>query len=329
MFLAGTGIFFLLEQVTLIKESQGSALMGYFTSVFITVCVWEGNLLIAKWMNLKFPWHQSPGKHILFHLPASLVFSSATIFLCMLGFDKFVCTISSAHSRQFMRAAITIGTLVSVIILSVKVSLVFFRNWKSSLVEVEKYKAETLQAQLQNLKDQVDPHFMFNSLSVLSSLVYKDQDKAVDFINQLSKVHRYLLDSSGSELVNLRDELSFVESYTYLLQIRFDKNLLVDFDIAEEFYSYMVPPMSLQILIENAIKHNEVSEELPLHIQIKVTEHKLQVVNNLQRRNDSGIGTKKGLRNIKDRYKFFTEHEVEIYETQSYFTAKIPLLTAR
>lgn len=328
MVLIGTGVFLMLE--LLLKNSPGHSLFwGYVTSVTITILVWEGNLRLDRVMDRRFPWHKNPARRLLLHLPASLVLSSTTIFISMNLFDRYACKIPGDKSGQFVVFAIVIGTLVSIILLSVEVGAQFFRNWKSSLVEVEKYKTQSLQAQLQNLKDQVNPHFMFNNLSVLSSLVYKDQDKAVDFINQLSKVYRYLLDSHTCELVELRDELAFIQSYTYLLQIRFDRNLSFHFRIPEDSEPLLLPPMALQILIENAIKHNEISEELPLRITILAQDDYLEVTNNLQLRLSGETGSKNGLANIRERYKFFTTRGVEIQNTGGTFLVRIPLLRSK
>ena len=146
-------------------------------------------------------------------------------------------------------------------------------------------------------------HFLFNNMSILSSLVYKDADKAASFINQLSQVYRYLLDNKNNELVTLNNELTFIKSYTYLLQLRFDKSIAFDFDIPENTLTHSIPPMSLQMLIENAIKHNEVSEDLPLTILIKAASNEIIVSNNLQPRNTKEALSGTGLQNIKDRYK--------------------------
>jgi LytS/YehU family sensor histidine kinase len=158
-------------------------------------------------------------------------------------------------------------------------------------------------------------------------LVYKDQDKAVDFINQLSKVYRYLLDNRNSELVTLENELTFIKSYIYLLQIRFDTNIEFKIDVESEFMHKLIPPLSLQILIENAIKHNEISNEMPLTISINVFENQLMIVNNLQLRTNHEPSSKTGLQNIKDRYKHFTDRELEIIENEKSFIVKIPLLS--
>lgn len=329
MVLVGVIVTLLLDLVKKGTVEHSTGFLHYFISISITIIVWEGNLWLDYLMDLKLPWDKYPGRRILVHLPSSIILSAMAIYVSMMFFEMILCPDPEKRKGDFMPLAMTIGSLVSIIVLSIEVSSQFFTNWKKSLVEVEKYKAQSLQAQLQNLKDQINPHFMFNNLSVLSSLVYKDQDKAVDFINQLSKVYRYLLDSHNCELVALRDELTFIQSYTYLLQIRFDKNLAFHFQIPEENQQLLLPPMALQILIENAIKHNEISEELPLHITIKVKDDSLEVTNNLQLRMSGETGSKNGLTNIRERYKFFTTREVAILETGLAFIVKIPLLRSK
>ncbi len=329
MILVGLIVSVLLHAINIGAKKESNLLMSFVTSIAITIIVWEGNIRIDDWMNRHFPWDKVPGKRLLFHLPVAVLFSAFLIYLSMLAFNKFVCEMPQNIAEKFMFTAIIIGTLFSIILLSVEVGAQFFSNWKKSLVEIEKYKAESLQAQLQNLKDQLNPHFLFNNLSVLSSLVYKDQDKAVDFINQLSKVYRYLLDTSNKELVSLKDELSIIQSYVYLLQIRFDKNLVFKLDIPESKGCLMIPAMAVQMLIENAIKHNEVSSEFPLTIRVKTDEERLEVVNNLQLRSSEEPGSGKGLRNIKERYAYFTTEEVLISDKNNQFSVSIPLLKVR
>jgi LytS/YehU family sensor histidine kinase len=236
------------------------------------------------------------------------------------------------NSKDFVKVTLTIlGVLVlmSVILLTIEVSTQFFHQWKNSLLEVEKYRAESLQAQLQNLKNQLNPHFLFNNLSVLSSLVYRDPDKSVEFINQLSKVYRYLLDNQNSELVSLFQEWEFIKSYIYLLHIRFDRNLIIETDIRKEEMGSLIPPMALQILIENAIKHNEASSEHPLTITITTVKGLLTVSNNLQIRPLHEPGSQTGLKNICARYKFFTDIQPEIVKTPDAFIVTIPLLSSK
>ncbi|MCC6369565.1 MAG: histidine kinase [Bacteroidia bacterium] len=326
MVIAGFIISFILDSITAKINVDRNRFFDFFTSIVITILVWEGNLIIDRITSRYFPWEEKAGKRILVQLPLSMAFGSITIYLSMLGFNKYVCTFPVEARDRFMLTAIILGMLISVIILSVEVGTQFFNNWKNSLVEVEKYKTQSTQAQLQNLKEQVNPHFLFNNLSVLSSLVYKDQDKAVDFINQLSKVYRYLLESRNSELIPLEEELKFIESYTYLLQIRFDTSLKFEIDIPANMRHLLLPPMALQILIENAIKHNEVSSEMPLTISVLASHTELEVKNNLQLRSNKEESSKTGLNNIRERYKFYTDKKVEVFQDSKLFSVKIPLL---
>lgn len=329
MIVVGVIISFLLDFVVNKVPHDHNRFFDILTSVIITVLVWEGNLRIDHWMNLKLPWEKNPMQRVLVQLPVSIIFSAGLIYLSMLVFNAYVCEMPRSTKDAFVSIAVIIGVMVSIILLSVEIGMQFFGNWKKSLVEVEKYKTESLQAQLQNLKNQINPHFLFNNMSVLSSLVYKDQDKAVDFINQLSKVYRYLLDNKDKELVALEDELKFIQSYTYLLKIRFDTNIRFVVEVGEDSYRKLLPPMALQILVENSIKHNEISEEQPLTVSISIKDDMLQVSNNLQLRINNEPGCKTGLKNIQDRYNYFTETPIEIIQNVNSFIVKIPLLHSK
>ncbi|HRA60905.1 MAG TPA: histidine kinase [Bacteroidia bacterium] len=326
MIVTGILISLLLHAIIPWPENDHPRVYDFLISIIITILVWEGNLRIDDMLNKKLPWVINPAKRILVHLPVSLVFSAFAIYIPMLVFNTYVCENVELHQGKLMLSSIAIGVLISFMILSVEISTQFFSNWKKSLVEVEKYKAESAQAQLQNLKSQINPHFLFNNMSVLASLVYKDQDKAVDFINQLSKVYRYLLDSRNSELVSLDSELAFIKSYTYLLQIRFDKSFVFEMDVPQNLLSKLIPPMALQMLVENAVKHNEVSTDHPLTVSVSANENYLTIKNNLQLRSNEEDATKTGLQNIRARYKHFTNNEVEIIENEKSYIVKIPLL---
>jgi two-component system LytT family sensor kinase len=329
MVLVGIVISILLHSLLPIDSKEHNRWNDVFLSVIITMLLWEGNLRLDSWLNLKFPWQNNPGRRLVFQLGLGLLFSVLGIQLPMMVYTRYFCVVEEAKKAELMNVSVVIGLLITIIILAVEISTQFFRQWKGSLVEVEKYKAETAQAQLQNLKDQINPHFLFNNLSVLSSLVYKDPDKAVDFINQLSKVYRYLLDNRSNELVTLEEEFHFIHSYIYLIQIRFDKNIFFELDIPEEKLGLRIPPMSLQLLIENAIKHNEISSAQPLVISVRATDDMLEVRNNLQLRSNKEPGSNTGLQNIQHRYSYFTDVPVVIEQSANLFTVRIPLLKSR
>lgn len=202
----------------------------------------------------------------------------------------------------------------------------FLLNWRQSEIDAERLKKESISAQYESLKNQVNPHFLFNSFNVLSHLVYDDQDKAVKFIKQLSQVYRYVLDTREKELVSLDDELSFLDSYVFLQQIRFERKL--DIQITLSGVVSFVAPLALQMLIENAIKHNVVSADDPLHIRIYSEEGFICVENNLQKkRSSSEPSAGVGLENICKRYEFLTERKAVITKTEGLFIVKLPMIT--
>jgi LytS/YehU family sensor histidine kinase len=247
--------------------------------------------------------------------------------VAMQQYNKYVCTIPEPTKEKLLSLSLIIGTLVSLLLLTVEFGKQFFNQWKLSLVEVERYKKESLEAQLELLKGQINPHFLFNNLSVLSSLVYIDQDKAIEFINQFSKVYRYVIDSNNKELVALSTEMEFIQSYIFLLNIRFGKNISFNINVDKAYNSYLVPPMALEIIIENTIKHNEVSNEKPLLVELNTSkENYLSISNNLQLRHDVEPGTKLGLNNIKKRYLHYTNQPVIIKKSNEQFLVQIPLL---
>ena len=187
-------------------------------------------------------------------------------------------------------------------------------------------KEENIKSQFETLKNQVNPHFLFNSLNVLSSLIHIDRKAASRFVRQMSKVYRYVLDYKDKETVTLEVEMEFLDSYFFLLNTRFGDNLKVVKDISIKQVNKRIAPMSLQMLIENAIKHNIVSKNRPLSIELFIEDDWLVIRNNLQLKSSVELSSGIGLQNIKKRYEFLTSLKVIIEESADYFTVKIPLI---
>lgn len=328
MISAGIIIAFLLKLIIPFPNNSSLyVLMGIFESVLITVTIWEGNLHIDTAIDKRIPWEKKPMKRIVIQLPITYLYNGIVLYGIMWLFNEYFCEIPLINKNQFFTIVMTIASLVSITVLSIETGAQFFRKWKKSLIEVEKYKMESAQAKLENLKNQINPHFLFNNMSVLSSLVYKDPDKAVDFIQQLSKVYRYMLDNRDCELVRLKDEMTFISSYAYLLHIRYSPNLEIKINLPEDQLNKMIPPLSLQLLLENAIKHNEISSQLPLTISLAVSEDYLVISNNKNPKLTTEPSCKTGLKNIQSRYQFFTEKEIHIAAEADTFTVKIPILS--
>lgn len=194
----------------------------------------------------------------------------------------------------------------------------------TQLLKVQK---ENLQSQFEVLKQQVNPHFLFNSLNVLTSLIKVDPDLAESFTERLSKVYRYVLENKEKDLVSLSTELEFLNAYLFLLEIRFMNKLLVEIRIDKSHYDYLVLPIAIQLIIENAIKHNTFSKAQPLRIEIFVDSHKrLNIINNLNVRETKLVSTGVGLENINRRYALVSDQKPEFIKTGEHFIAKLPLL---
>jgi sensor histidine kinase YesM len=291
-------------------------IIGSFTAL-IWIVLWKGNDYLGGFISTKISWIKFPVKRFFVGLVATAVFTLSSIFI-----------LSSIYKALF-QINISYGILYSILI-TIIISLfmhgrAFLLNWKQSKIDAERLQRENIAAKYDALKNQVNPHFLFNSLNALSNLVYEDQDKAVKFIKQLSEVYRYVLDTRDQEIVSLEQETKFLESYIYLQQIRFENRLNIDLKIDDK--NVFVPPLALQMLIENAIKHNIVSADNPLKIYVYQDNGHLVVENNLQRKAilaepSAGVG----LENIVKRYELLTDKKVEVTNGPEKFVVRLPLL---
>ena len=220
------------------------------------------------------------------------------------------------------------------VILAVVVGLIAFYRYRMSHRErilILQSKAQILEKEkalvmYESLKQQLNPHFLFNSLTSLSSLIQQDQKVAKQFLDQMSKIYRYILKNRDSEFVTLAEDINLAETYTRLQQTRFREGLQVKFEIAEESFDHKIVPVTLQNLIENAIKHNVIDTETPLFIDIYVEDHNVVVRNTLQKKNFVETSNKQGLVNMKSLYHYLVGRDIVILEDEKYFTVKIPLL---
>lgn len=205
-------------------------------------------------------------------------------------------------------------------------AIYFYYQLKQSIVEKEQAKQAQIRSELAGLRNQVNPHFLFNSMNTLMNIVVEDQQLAVNFLKKLSKVYRYVLESRAEQIIPLSKELDFIHSYVFLQKERFKGNLEVSIKVPEKHFDQRIIPLSLQILFENAIKHNVISRKKPLLIEVFIVDGKLVVRNNLQRKEQVMDSTKVGLENIRTRYRFFTEETVDLTDNDGYFSVAIPLL---
>ncbi|MEO1515677.1 MAG: histidine kinase [Bacteroidota bacterium] len=226
---------------------------------------------------------------------------------------------------------LTLSSLtMTFMILGLYESIYFYQKFQTSRLEKQRLEKENILSQLEGLKNQVNPHFLFNSLNTLTYIIPEDPELAVRFVQKLSKVYRYILEIRDKKLIYLSEELEFLNSYVFLLKERFEENLQIEINIPDDHLHSKVVPLSLQILIENAIKHNIISSDRPLCVEVFVEDGETLVVrNNLQKKKSRPTSTRFGLENIKNRYAFFSDRTVEVISSATSFIVSIPLLKVR
>ncbi|MFY0627217.1 MAG: histidine kinase [Reichenbachiella sp.] len=329
-FLGGTMIA-VLSCIECISEERISELYVHiFTSFMFWTLLANGCREIISYIIKRWSWVDEPVKTFIISLTSLVVFTTVASLLivhvyAMVRFDKDVFQVirtQGIYSLLKIPLAIT---------LSINVFMhgrAFLMQLKKEIRYVAQLENENLTAKFESLKNQVNPHFLFNSLNALTSLVYADQNKAVDFIHKLSDVYRYVLDHQYDELVELKTELALVKSFVFLNQIRFGENLEVEFsDLDKLKGGEKLPPLTLQMLIENCLKHNEISKNHPLKVKLKLDDNRLQVTNNInplsRAKEDSN---KLGLNNIIARYEFLTKEKVMVENKENQFLVNIPLI---
>lgn len=284
------------------------------------IVMWIGNGELAHFLNLKISWVKKPIERFTIGVITTVVYT-VSVAIGLLKLWEWSRGVRFSSYWDFVLVSLVITFLIS----SFLHGREFLLMWRQSAVEAERYQKESIKANFESLKNQVNPHFLFNSLNVLTSLVYRDADRAARFIKKLSEVYRYVLDTREHELVDLKEEMSFVESFIYLQQIRFGNNLIVKNELT--VFDGKVVPLSIQMLIENAIKHNEISSEHPLTITITRQNDFVIISNNLQiRSNPLEAGSGIGLANIQSRYEFLSDKRVGVQKSNSSFMVKIPVL---
>jgi len=306
-------------------EGPREFVLSYAWAVVICATQWLGNSYIFGLLDKKYSWKDHPLKRAFWGSLALIAYSATAFMVVQITMYLLIAGSLPDNPVSWGLRSSYFAILISFIVSLVFVAAGFLQNWKRSLLEAERFKAEMLAYKYESLQNQINPHFLFNSFNVLSDLVYEDQKKAVGFISQLSQLFRYVLDSREKELVPVKEELEFIQAYIFLLQTRFEDKLSfhVEFKASEE---EMIVPMTLQLLIENCVKHNEISASKPLQIRIVRKDDSLKVENNLQPKPLGTESRKTGLSNISQQYKYFTDKGIVITETDRSYAVAVPLI---
>jgi hypothetical protein len=223
--------------------------------------------------------------------------------------------------------ALLMGAVTHILAIIINEGQFTYYQWKEAIIEAERLEKINWECRYEGLKQQVNPHFLFNSINTLSSLIYEDRAEAGRYVKEMSRVYRYLLRNNDDELVPLQTELQFIQSYYHLLKTRFGAGIQLRVRVPEEFTACLLPPLTLQMLVENAVKHNNVSKDAPLIIIISCSEDGwLWVKNNLQAKQGHVDSTGIGLNNIREKYKLLGLPEVQLFSDHREFTIQIPLV---
>ncbi|WP_348713797.1 2TM domain-containing protein [Tenacibaculum sp. 190130A14a] len=320
-------VFTILNQAFSLKEAG----LVFFISAMYSFTLGLGNGIINDYLNTKWDWIEQTNQRVWAGVITTILYT--VIAVLVIHYIQYIVIFEKSTDAFFTGKLIWAHFFA--IILSLGVATFFHArgfmiNWKAS-VKKEKTQheivAKTETAKFETLKSQIDPHFLFNSLNVLTSLIGENPRQAEKFTTKLSKVYRYVLEQRNKELVPIEEELLFAKTYMELLQMRFEDAIQFSIPNNVNNSELKIVPLSLQLLLENAVKHNVVSTAKPLEIKIFEEKGYLQVQNNINPKEAIGKSTKVGLRNIADRYGLITDKNVEILNNKKTFTVSLPLLT--
>ena len=308
----------------------------FITGFLLVGAVIQSSIWISRMLDKKLSWTTLPFIRFLIQLVLVIIVVVSCLYLQDLYFVwKYGHQNFSIETGLDLWQYFVVSVIVSIFVSAVHTAYSFLEYWKLSMSETAELKIKTLelkeiamQAELQSLKLQLDPHFMFNNFSTLSELINQDKQVASLFLDSLSQVYRYMILNLKKDTILLGEEIEFVKSYVYLMLIRHGENVQINISIPVAFSDRSVPPISLQLLIENAIKHNQATKNNPLIIEVYVDREKelLIVQNTLQRIPNPLYTTGLGLENIRNRYSILSGKTPVIRETEDHFIVELPLL---
>ena len=285
-----------------------------------------GNGMISKIFDKRLPWLKFGKRRLFIHLFLGITYSLIIINAAYMLF-KLILTNEPPTSGQ-MIVTNAYGLVMFIPAFCIYFSLHFLGHWQKSELETEKFKKETLKSQFDNLKNHLDPHFLFNNLNVLSALIDRDKEESKLFLDKFADVYRSLLKTKDEDLISVHDEFEFINAYIFLLKTRFEDNVIFNIQLEKSDLFKMIPPLTIQLLIENAIKHNIIGEKRPLVVDVTSDGQVIKVCNSLNERpQDQNDVSGSGLDNIRNRYAYFSEELIAVNKTNEEFCVTIPMIT--
>ena len=302
-----------------IKDGFFAALSG----VLITFVIYR----TTKFLNKLISWQTQTGNRLFAGLLVHFIIAFVFAVGCFYLYDK-VFTQTPEFGKTYEAVFIKIAIILFIAVLIFEViyfALYSYYSYATLQIETVKQERKQIELQLKALKSQLSPHFLFNSLNTISSLVFKDGKKAENFIRRLANMYDYTLKSYNQKLITLGEELEFVESYKYLVQTRFENKFTCNISISDDLLETKIPPLTLQMLVENAVKHNQLNEQNPLQVSITSDKNSITIHNNLTEKPKKVTSFNIGLKNINARYLLLSHQAISVTNGQN-FTVKIPVI---
>jgi len=313
---------------------------GYFSGllVFFTATIIAGIILTASWQVLtaiavtlrnRFPKDVDLVKRLSIALLLFIIITALTFSCIFWVFERLIITKDFVDDAR-LKYVLMSGVIINIFVTLLHEGVAGFEKWKKTITETEALKTEYMQSRLLGLKSQLNPHFLFNSLNSLSCLIQESPGKAEKFLDEMSKVYRYLLKNSDEQLVTLEAELQFTRSYFYLLKERHGEGLDMEINVTRSFFEKQLPPLTLQILLESAFNMNAIGKEQPLKIELNITANGwLEIKNNVQRKISDSLADRAGIQNLSKKFRLLCNKYIIVKDTGKYQVITVPLITAK
>jgi len=298
---------------------------SFLYTIMIALIVWQGNRYLHSSLRSYFDWINKPLQKVMVLILSVVFYTVPVSVLLLVGWYQLFT--HEPVNWEIVSQATLIILIAVIFITHVYETVILVKQSENEMIRNEQLERAKVEAELEALKNQIDPHFIFNSLNTLSHLIEEKPSRAKQFNDTLADVYRYILQNKARDLVLLRDEMGFLESYFLLLKIRFENAVQLEKNVEDAALEYyLVPPISLQLLAENAIKHNEFSEESPLVFSITLENEELLVKNQLHKKQLRKPSSRIGLHNLNERYKLVTGKEISSIEDNGAFMVRLPVL---
>jgi hypothetical protein len=301
----------------------GDFILEFVFAVAYATALFETGIQLTAWINRWYSWENRIKSRFGIQLSLHIII----IYIILSLFFKFKFPNYFGYDEVMFRQTVIVGVIFSLLITAVFAAEYFFYRWNDAKLKSLEMEQLTTQAQLDALKLQLDPHFLFNNLSIVTALIEDRPPTAVSYIAKLSSIYRYMLTNRTQNVIPLTEELEFIKAYLFLYQIRYGNGISVCIEEAGAAALAGLPPLTLQLLIENAIKHNVFSTDSPLNIRIYFPDGKSLVVeNNKMSKAEHEPGTNMGLKNIEERYRLMNTPAPVITDDDHFFRVEIPLI---